>query len=60
VPEDVLEPVQLVEDDAPEALDAPDTPEALDGETPPQLTDGDAPAADGPAADASDRDGLPF
>jgi len=60
VPEDVLEPVQLVEDDAPDALDAPDTPAALDGETPPQLTDGDAPAADGPAADASDRDGLPF
>ena len=67
VPEDLLEPVQLVEESPTDAeLDAPDTPQALDGETkngddaPKQLPDGTDLADRSPSDDPADRDGLPF
>jgi DNA helicase-2/ATP-dependent DNA helicase PcrA len=57
VPEDVLEPVQLVEEDAPDAVEAPDEPDALpehEGSSPDQ----DPPAR--PNQDPTDADELPF
>jgi DNA helicase-2/ATP-dependent DNA helicase PcrA len=53
VPEDILEPVQLVEESAPQELDAPDEPK--------QLPDGSADGAGGNAdGDDGPDDGLPF
>jgi DNA helicase-2/ATP-dependent DNA helicase PcrA len=58
VPEDVLEPVQLVEEDAPDAVEAPDEPAALpeNGEA----SSGDAPPPERPNRDPTDADELPF
>ncbi|PSQ92967.1 MAG: ATP-dependent helicase, partial [Bacteroidetes bacterium QH_2_63_10] len=61
IPEKVLEPVQLVEEDAPEAVEAPDEPEQLTDGT--HRPDGDANKAEPPSRpnhDPSDADGLPF
>jgi len=61
IPEKVLEPVQLVEEDAPEAVEAPDEPEQLTDGT--HRSDGDANKAEPPSRpnhDPSDADGLPF
>ena len=55
VPEDLLEPVELVEEDAHDSIEAPDAPAALDDGAAAQLPEGDASADDPP-----DRDGLPF
>jgi len=57
VPETVLEPVQLVEEDAPDAVEAPDEPAALpDGED----ASGEAPPPDRPNRDPTEADELPF
>jgi DNA helicase-2/ATP-dependent DNA helicase PcrA len=59
IPEDVLEPVQLVEEDAPDAVDAPDEPDQLpanDAESAPSAAS-DPPSSDAPS---SPDDGLPF
>ncbi|MFO8100521.1 MAG: UvrD-helicase domain-containing protein [Salinibacter sp.] len=60
VPEDVLEPVQLVEEDAPDAVEAPEAPDSLPSGDGPSATDApdreDASAADPEGPD----DGLPF
>jgi DNA helicase-2/ATP-dependent DNA helicase PcrA len=73
IPEDVLEPVQLVEEDSPEAVEAPDEPAQLtdreDATANQQLPPGDAPPPDSgpdepsptrPDRDPSEADGLPF
>ncbi|MCS3829925.1 DNA helicase-2/ATP-dependent DNA helicase PcrA [Salinibacter ruber] len=63
LPDDVLEPVQLVEEDAVDE-NAPDAPEG--GDTLPSSRNGEAPAPpestrdDGPPDDPADADGLPF
>jgi DNA helicase-2/ATP-dependent DNA helicase PcrA len=58
VPEDVLEPVQLVEEDAPDAVEAPDEPDALPEDTD-AASSGDEPPAR-PNQDPTDADELPF
>ncbi len=59
VPENVLEPVQLIEEDAPDAVEAPDEPEALPEQTNGPTSD-DAAPADRPNPDPTDADELPF
>jgi DNA helicase-2/ATP-dependent DNA helicase PcrA len=58
VPEEVLEPVQLVEADAPDAVEAPDTPAALPENADPPSDDASPP--DRPNRDPTDADELPF
>ena len=58
VPEEVLEPVQLVEEDAPDAVEAPDEPAALpDAEESPSA---DESPPERPNRDPTDADELPF
>jgi DNA helicase-2/ATP-dependent DNA helicase PcrA len=58
VPEEVLEPVQLDEEDAPDAVEAPDEPAALpDAEESPSA---DESPPERPNRDPTDADELPF
>jgi DNA helicase-2/ATP-dependent DNA helicase PcrA len=62
IPEEVLEPVQLVEEDSPEALEAPDEPAQLpDGEQSADTeTEKTETTPSRPNRDPSDADELPF
>lgn len=60
VPEEILEPVQLVEEDAPDAMEPPEPPEQLPEDTETVSADSSTPAQERPNRDPSDADELPF